>query len=199
MSTNPFAGEYTPRIEDKRIGFGPRLVAAIIDGLATGLFTMVLAFMLMQFGVQATESMKDTLDEIVQIYEMFGVSQDIIQTVVDFIPAAVLAGMIAGIAYPLIEGLTGASPGKRVMKIRVARPDATKGDTSLYLKRYGVKNSARVLEFMSLIPALGFFDWISDVVGIVIFIGCLFVLGVDRLALHDRVAGTAVYHEDDVK
>ncbi len=199
MSTNPFAGEYTPRIEDKRIGFGPRLVAAIIDGLATGLFTMVLAFMLMQFGVQATESMKDTLDEIVQVYEMFGVSQDIIQTVVDFIPAAVLAGMIAGIAYPLIEGLTGASPGKRVMKIRVARPDATRGDTSLYLKRYGVKISARVLEFMSLIPALGFFDWISDVVGIVIFIGCLFVLGVDRLALHDRVAGTAVYHEDDVK
>lgn len=199
MSTNPFAGEFAPRVEDRRIGFGPRLVATIIDGLATALFTLVLSFVLLQFGVQATDAMKDTLDQIVQVYEMFGISQDIIQTVVDFIPAAVLAGMISGIAYPLIEGLTGASPGKRVMKICVARPDATKGDTTLYLKRYGVKNSARFLEFLSLSPALGYFDWMSDIVGLVIFVGCFLVLGVDRLALHDRIAGTAVYYQDEVK
>ena len=106
--------------------------------------------------------------------------------------------MITGIAYTLIEGLTGASPGKRVMKITVARQDGVKGDTTLFLRRWAVKNLDKLLAFAALVPGLMFLDTVGDIIGLVIFVGCFFVLGIDRLALHDRIVQSAVFHQDDV-
>jgi RDD family len=164
MSTNPFAGEFGPRIEDKRVGFGQRLVAAIIDTLAGAVFTLVLAFVLMQYNVQPVGTMPEMLDGVEELSLFFGGQSELMQNIRDMLPAAILAGIISAIAYSLIEGLSGASPGKRV----------------------------------SLVPGLIFLDFFSNILGLVIFFGCFLVFGVDRLALHDRIAQSAVYYREDV-
>jgi uncharacterized RDD family membrane protein YckC len=41
-------------------------------------------------------------------------------------------------------------------------------------------------------------DTVSEILGPVIFVGCLFVLGRRRQALHDFAAGTAVYRRTDL-
>lgn len=198
MSTNPFAGEFAPRIEDKRVGFGPRLVAAIIDTLAGAVFTLVLAFVLMQFDIQPVGTMPEMLEGIEDLSLLFGGQSALMQNIKDMLPAAILAGIISAIAYSLIEGLSGASPGKRVMGITVAHADGKRGDTRLFVRRWVVKNSGRILEFLSLVPGLVFLDLFSDILGLVIFFGCFLAIGVDRMALHDRVAQSAVYHREDV-
>jgi uncharacterized RDD family membrane protein YckC len=198
MSTNPFAGEFGPRIEDKRVGFGQRLVAAIIDTLAGAVFTLVLAFVLMQYNVQPVGTMPEMLDGVEELSLLFGGQSELMQNIRDMLPAAILAGIISAIAYSLIEGLSGASPGKRVMGITVAHADGKRGDTRLFVRRWGVKNSGRIFEFLSLVPGLIFLDFFSNILGLVIFFGCFLVFGVDRIALHDRIAQSAVYYREDV-
>ena len=104
-----------------------------------------------------------------------------------------------GVFYPLIEGVTGASPGKRVLRIIVATQDGRCGTLSLLLKRYVIKNLGALLQLVAFIPALGFIENISSIVGLVMFLGYLGVLSGARLALHDLIAQTAVYHVEDVR
>ena len=88
------------------------------------------------------------------------------------------AGVI-GLAYTLIEAFTGASPGKRVMGLQVARADGSAGDTSLYLLRWALKNSGSILQFV--LPI------VSSLASLVFFFGCFAALGDKCQALHDTI------------
>ena len=101
----------------------------------------------------------------------------------------VLAGIL-GLAYTLIEAFTGASPGKRVMGLQVAREDGSKGDVQLYLVRWALKNSGSLLQFV--LPL------ISTLASLVFFFGCFAALGDKKQALHDIIAKTAVYKKADI-
>jgi len=198
-STNPFAQHNSPRIETLRTGFGPRLAAYIIDFLLSGLFGVALAFIFMQFGVSSFPGMQEDLAAIKEIYDFFGVGAELTDFVAELIPAMTLGSIIAAISYTLIEGLTGASIGKMILSIKVARPDGRAGDTKLFLGRWAIKNISSLIQFVALVPSLAFIDFIGGLLGFVIFIGCFFVLGQDHLALHDRIAQTAVFHRDDIQ
>ena len=50
------------------------------------------------------------------------------------------ATALLGIGYPIIEGVTGASPGKWVLGLRIGHANGTAGDTlGLYVKRFAIK------------------------------------------------------------
>ena len=198
-STNPFGAPPAEPIEYLRVGFGPRLLAYIIDVLLAGVFAVALAFVFMQFDLSMSKVMSDELNSIIQVYELLGIPDAVTTMVTDFIPAMMLGGIIAGIMYALIEGLSGASPGKRIMKIAIAHQDATHGNTSLWLRRFAIKNISSILSLFMLIPSLSFVDTIGSFLGFIIFVGCFFVLGEARLALHDRIAQTAVYYREDIR
>ena len=174
------------------------VVAFIIVILISGLFVMALIALLMQFDINPTESMQETIDSLGEIYNLFGVPIEMLDMITKLLPAMTLAGAIGAIAYSLIEGLTGASIGKRIMKLTVTTPDGKTGTTMLFIRRWAVKNISAIFDFIALVPTLAFLSTFGDFAGFVIFIGCFFVLGEAKLALHDRIAGTAVYHVDDV-
>lgn len=198
QSTNPFEPTFTGRTSVLRVGFGPRLVAFIIDALISALFVMLLTFGLLQIGITATEQMQQTIDQIYNLYAVLGIADQVGDLLARIIPSLTLAAVIGPISYSLIEGLSGASPGKRIMRLLIATQDGRAGSTSLFLRRWAVKNASAVFNFIALVPTLGFMEFFGSITAFIIFIGCFFVLSESKLALHDRIAVTAVYNRDEV-
>ena len=101
-----------------------------------------------------------------------------------------LVCLLVGTLYTFIEAFTGASPGKRVMGLQVAKADGSAGEVSLYLLRWALKNSGSILNFI--LPA------IASLASLVFFFGCFAALGEKRQALHDIIAKSAVYKKADI-
>ncbi len=200
MSTNPFSETPPPGYQAsqarQRVGFGPRLGAWCIDLLASILFTVLLSMIFVSTKVSATPEIQELMDSILEIYRTLGVPDEVSVMVSTWLPAFVLARIVASVAYSLIEGLSGASPGKRVLRLRIARADGSEASTQTYLSRWAVKNIASILNFVALAPALSFVDFIGSLLGFVIFVGCFFTLGESRQALHDLIAQTAVFSSE---
>ncbi|MCX6141551.1 MAG: RDD family protein [Candidatus Kapabacteria bacterium] len=198
-STNPFGSPTTPPIEYLRVGFGKRLVAFLIDALISITVTLGIGLLFMALDLGVAQVIQDQIDNILSIYDMMGISKGLIDTMNSLLGGVITAGMIVGVLYPLIEGITGASPGKRILRITVATPDGHPGTIALYLKRYVIKGLGTLLQILALLPALGFLEGIGNIVGIVIFLGYFGVLSSARLALHDLIAQTAVYDVQDIR
>jgi uncharacterized RDD family membrane protein YckC len=66
------------------------------------------------------------------------------------------------------------------------------------MKRWLLKNMSSVIGILNLIMLSPVLDLIGSIIGIVIFIGCFFVLGDNKQALHDILAGTAVFRKKDI-
>lgn len=198
-STNPFGPQDNHHvITNKRVGFGPRLGAWIIDGLLGVLFGVLLGVLLQPLGIGMTETIAETLSELQDLYQMLGIDPATTAIVEAWYPALTLGGIIGSIMYALIEGLSGASPGKRILGLVVATHDGRTGTAALWMRRCVAKNISTFLQMFTLLPALAFIGEIGTWLGIVIFVGCFFVLGEERLALHDRIAGSAIFDREDV-
>lgn len=166
-----------------RIGFGPRLGATLLDIL----FTILLCTPILVFGAGAglatslgLSSMMD--GEQTEALALLGVSAGMIGSIL-------ICGLLSTV-YTLVEAFTGASPGKRVMGMQIAKADGTAGDTSLYLLRWALKNSGSILNYI--LPI------IASLVSTVFFFGCFAALGEKRQALHDIIAKSAVYKKADI-
>lgn len=166
-----------------RIGFGPRLGAAILDIV----FVILLLIPISLLGIGAGLATALGLEAAVGNEEAEALA--IIGMGAGAIAMALIAGVVA-LAYTLIEALTGASPGKRVMGLQIVREDGSQGDVQLYLLRWALKNSGSLLQFV--LPL------ISSLVSLVFFFGCFAALGEKRQALHDIIAKTAVYKKADI-
>lgn len=108
------------------------------------------------------------------------------------------ASVLIGVGYPLVEGLSGASPGKWIMGIHVARPDGTQGDVGLYLRRFLVKYVRPVFATLGAISGISALGFLAGPAGLVVTVGTLLLLAPHRQALHDKLAGTAVFLRGDV-
>jgi uncharacterized RDD family membrane protein YckC len=137
--------------------------------------------------------MRESLHSIVTLYRTLGLGQEVIDLVTRLLPAVVVGGAVGSLAYSLIEGLTGASPGKRITKLVIRRADGTPGSLQVYLSRWAVKYVYSIINFATMAPALAMVDFVGMLLGVVIFFGCFLVLGERRQALHDLIAQTAVY------
>ena len=166
-----------------RIGFGPRLGAWLLDFT----FVILLCVPIAVFGVGASLAAAMGLDSLMsgdqaEAMALLGWSAAIIGTI--------LVASILGLAYSLIEAITGASPGKRVLGLQIAKADGRSGDISLYLLRWAMKNSGTLVGFI--LPV------ISGLVSTVFFFGCFAALGEKCQALHDMIAKSAVYKKTDI-
>lgn len=197
-STNPFGNPITPPIEYLRIGFGKRLVAYLIDALILVTITLGLGLLLMKFDAPIVGVVQEQIDQVMEVNKMIGVQRNLLSFVEGLLGGIMTAALVVGILYPLIEGITGASPGKRILRIVVANQNGAKGIVQLFLKRYAIKNLDSLLKLVALLPALGFVHTIGTVIGFVLFFGCFAVLGASHLALHDMIAKTAIFHVEDV-
>ncbi|NQW29147.1 MAG: RDD family protein [Ignavibacteria bacterium] len=189
-------GQIQLPIEDKRVGFGKRLAAYVIDALASTILAVFLMFAIRAMNVTLSIFDKEKFEKMREIYSMIGLGDFFTEELVDMLAILTVATVVAALAYTLIEGLTGASPGKRVLRIYIAHADGSAGNTTLWLKRWAMKNSNSIAGFFALMPSLSFLSTIGSLIGFVIVIGCFFALQRSRQALHDRMAGTAVFNVD---
>jgi uncharacterized RDD family membrane protein YckC len=104
-----------------------------------------------------------------------------------------VAMTLVGVLYPLIEGLKGWSPGKRLTGLLIGTADGELAPPKVLMTRYAIKNSANLLGFAGTITGIALLTGVSSLLAVVVTIGCLMVLMAPRQALHDRIAGTAVF------
>lgn len=182
-----------------RVGFGKRFIAWFLDGILVGTLSALVFFsvgeqqlrFLSQSDGSATEIQiqeNDTESEMLdQIEENLGISLSALGVL------AVLQSLLT-LLYSSIEGLTGASPGKRLLSITVANDDGRRGNRMLFSTRWVLKNGPH---FMALIP-IGALSAVGSLWSFIIFVGCFAVLSASKQALHDMIVRSAVFHTIDV-
>lgn len=189
----------SPPIEYLRIGFGRRALAYFIDTLIMLTLSVAIGIAFVALDIATPTIIADELADLLDVYSALGIDSGALQFMQTMFGGMFLGSLILGVLYPLIEGVTGASPGKRILDIRVATPDGLEATTRIYLRRYVVKNLGKILQVLALTPTLGLLGGISSLYDIIFFLGCFVVLGTSRLALHDMIAQTAVFHRLDIQ
>jgi uncharacterized RDD family membrane protein YckC len=109
------------------------------------------------------------------------------------IAGAAIGTGILSIGWIVWEGLTGQALGKMLLKIRIKAADGSVAGPDKLFTRAAIKYSSSLLGLISALTGIGIINTLGSLAGLVIFIGCFFVLGQNRQAIHDMVAKTAVF------
>lgn len=200
-STNPFATQYQPTIEDKRVGFGPRLGAWFIDMVGLWLLTIPLAIIFSSMDLPQTEFIRENLKGTLHLFKQFGLPREFYKETIPLLLPMLYAGFIGPILYWAIEAFTGASPGKRLLKLRIGREDGATAEPSIIAMRTVIKTSDSILKLIALVPVTDVIargvTSASSFVDAAIVIGCFLVLAVKKQALHDMITHTAVFRTNE--
>jgi len=177
---------------EKRVGFGPRFAAALIDLAVVAIVGFVAGAAIGgmlgggiggMLGGSAGEDAAGGAALGAAIGAVFGA-------------IAAFGGFV--FLYSLIEAFTGASPGKMILGLTAGTADGRRGSAALYVRRWAVKYSGTVLGLLGAIPGLHILGLLAPAAGLIIFVGCFLVLGDKRQALHDVAATTAVFRKADL-
>ncbi|MDA0940703.1 MAG: RDD family protein [Bacteroidetes bacterium] len=180
----------------ERVGALTRLAAALLDYVMSTLLTMLVAWK--GWGWQALVEDLQGLEELMSLYEP--VEEALVEAgLMGGVMGLLGATALMSVVYPLVEGLTGASPGKWILGLRVGRQNGASGDVVLYLKRFAVKFIRPVMMALSAATGVGLMAWLSGPAGTVMAIGTLLLLSSHKQALHDKLVGTAVYRRVDLE
>jgi uncharacterized RDD family membrane protein YckC len=175
-------------IMNERIGFGQRLLASIIDGIVIAIAGGILGSVLgavMGAGAGAVISTGDANQDAAMSSAAGGI--------VGAIAGAMLGMGLLQIGFAIWEGLTGQALGKMLLKIRIKAADGSVAGKDKLLTRAAAKYSNSLLTVLGALTGIGIISQLGSLVGLVIFVGCFFVLGQKRQALHDLIAKTAVF------
>ena len=172
---------------ENRIGFGKRLGAAIIDGILITILTMLLGTVVMGiFGLGAG------------VAGQSGDAEAAAGLIMGMVGSLTIGLPVFATLYMLIEGVVGASPGKMILGIKIGNADGTPASVGTYLLRWVIKNISFVLGLIAAIASIGIIGTIGNILGLVILIGCFFVLASKRQAFHDMAAKTAIFNRADL-
>jgi uncharacterized RDD family membrane protein YckC len=154
----------------ERIGFGARFGAALIDIVVILIAMAVLGPL---FGVGATA------------FAMAGSEAGF--------SLGILIIMLIPVAYSSTEVFLAGTPGKKILKLAIRNEDGTPAEQNTLIKRWVIKNSGSFLNLIGAITTVTLFSSLGSLAGFVIFIGSFLVFMEAKMALHDKLAKTAVY------
>lgn len=174
----------------QRAGFGPRLVALLIDVFLLGAISVV-------FGLMA-----GSLSSVVahRFFHMSATSTDASTALLAsglmgigiFLLVTALVATFLSLPYNLMEAFFGWTPGKLATGLRVRNEDGNNPAISQVFMRWLIKHNAiliSLLTFVGLAPAA----FVAPLLQVLVFGGCFMALGASRQALHDQMTHTAVY------
>jgi uncharacterized RDD family membrane protein YckC len=172
---------------DKRIGFGPRLGALLIDIVLAGIAIVIIGPLVggllgAAAMAEAAKVAGDPATEGAAAGGMLGA-----------LGGLILGAPIIGALYFLVEAFTGYTLGKLMMGLRVATAQMTPATTGRLFLRYACKHPHFVLGTLGVLTGLDSLGTLGGLLGVVWFLGCFAAIGEKRQALHDLIAGTAVY------
>ena len=111
--------------------------------------------------------------------------------------AGALVGIyFAGVIIAVWEACTGAAIGKMALGIKIKSADGSPASFGKRLLRSLLKYNAQVLGVVTVLTGVEAINSVGNIGLLVMAIGCLLVLGGEKQALHDKLAGTAVYPKD---
>ncbi len=122
-------------------------------------------------------------------------------------PDALVGGFLAGVLGSIIgmavlanalmvwETATGAALGKLCFGMKIMLADGSPASPKQLLIRSLVKYNGMVLVLVGAITSVQTLGSLAQLGNLVAFIGCFLALGGEKQALHDKVAGTAVYRK----
>ena len=176
----------------KRVGFGTRVAAALVDFVVVGVIGL-------GAGAALGSILGGGLGSV-----LGGGSQDGAASGAAI--GAALGAVLGAVAafggfvflYSLIEAFTGASPGKMLLKLKVGTADGRRGTLRLYVTRWAIKYSGTLLGLLGAIPGLHVLGLLAPAAGVIVFVGCFLALGDRRQALQDLGASTAVFRKADL-
>jgi uncharacterized RDD family membrane protein YckC len=169
---------------EERIGFGKRLAAALIDFVVIVVAGLIVGAVLGGVLGAGAGAAGGAEAEAVALGGVFGA-----------LAGAALGIQLLSLGWIVWEGLTGAALGKRLLKIRIKSEDGSPGKVGTLIARAAIKYVATLLGLVATLTGLAFIDKVGNLGGLLIFIGCFFVLGQKRQAFHDMIAKTAVYRD----
>ncbi len=178
---------------EKRIGFAKRFGAGLID-------------VLIVFGISWTIQMVTGYNQASKELElaMKDAGQDvavIMQVVTEFFTAQrnnLLLSTIVPMLYLSMEIFNGAAVGKMLLKLKIGGDDMTKPITSSLITRYLIKNITYLVTLIVIFSKSPVGFAIVGLIGIISLGGYLFMLGQKRQAIHDMIAGTAIFNKADI-
>jgi hypothetical protein len=158
----------------ERKGFGPRVLAAVIDAVIILFFFCVVNLMT----GMGTRTVGPNGALVVTTGARVG---------------AIVAALLA-LAYTSTEIFLAGSPGKLILKMKIgSETGVVPAPQDQLLRRWLIKSSGSLLNLLYAFTFIGLFWWVAFLAGMVIFVGCFFAMGANRQALHDVLAHTAVY------
>lgn len=180
-------------MENKRVSFGFRLVASLIDGIFLFMVLSIIGFLIDAFGVSKMMTYPPFYNPS-YMYETGFISYFLSSTA--FSPFLILGLM-------LMETYTGKTPGKFMLQIQIGQENGNAASRKILATRSAIKYGSWAFQLVAtLIPieiVQIFVSGAGFVYSITIFVGCFFVLGSKKQAFHDRYSGTAVFEIDDLQ
>ena len=178
-----------------RVGAGPRLAAAMLDYLLSTLSVVVAA--LNGWGWSDVMDQLPGSEDLTELYAPMD-SALIEAGLMGGVSGLLAATALMGLVYPLVEGVTGASPGKWALGLQVGHPDGRRGNVALFLARFALKFIRPVMGALAAVTGLSLLGWLAGPAGLVVSLGTLLLLAPHKQALHDKLAVTAVFRRSDL-
>ena len=173
----------------ERIGFGPRLLAYLIDGITIGVVGGILGSVLggiLGLGASGAVAASGASGSD-------AAAAGAMVAVMGAIAGAAIGMGILSIGWVVWEGLMGQALGKMLLKLRIKAADGSTAGPDKLFTRAAIKYSQLLLGLVGGLTGINAINSLSSLAGFVVFIGCFFVLGKNRQALHDIIAKTAVF------
>ncbi|MBL7974087.1 MAG: RDD family protein [Candidatus Kapabacteria bacterium] len=182
-------------IEEKRVGFGKRLGASVLNFVIMALISVVI-------GLALNSMIEPYVQELIaKQLEDVPNAADIPEFATTFMRLSISFGLVGGcigILMSLLEVFTGASVGKMILGIVVAHENGKRGTVSLWALRWLLKHLDSLISFAGLILAIKALSNTSTGILVIYVVGCFMVLGARRQGFHDMIAKTAVFEKEDI-
>ena len=164
--------------DNEKIGFGKRLGAYLLDAVLAGILGAVPG-MVAGASLAAMFFPGDYLGSLTSI--------------IGGALGTVACVFLMYVVFMLIEGFTGATPGKMILGLKVKNADGSDAGIGFLLLRAVLKNISYVAFILAGLTGVRVLMSVGNIGGLVIFIGCFFVLGAKKQAIHDLIGKTAVF------
>lgn len=176
---------YNPQynIYDYRVGFGRRVVAALMDIILIIIISGILGVIFKFLPELENFSLQDLADPIYMEELQRG-----------FLPFTLLITFI----YYSMEIFFQASPGKMAMGIMIADEAMKYASTSQLISRFALKHIDSVIQVVYVFTWLEFINTIAGFVSFVIFGAFLFCLSASKQSIYDRITKTAIYFRKEI-
>lgn len=182
-------------IEEKRVGFGKRFGGYFIDAVILILLSII-------FSAVGSSFIDPYVETLVQEQLANNPNADqmpeFVETITRYSMTIGFVGNIVGMLMSLMELLTGASPGKMILRMQIAHPDGKRGNIGLWAPRWLLKQFAGILSLVSMFLGMKILGTVGSILGVVFFFGCFFALSQKKQALHDIIAKTAIFNNEDI-